>query len=336
MTEPFGATPDPELEPMADQFAELDEQALEFELAAEDAVVGSWLQQVATANAVVVSAFAALAATGVLTGTLAAVFKTLVARQLGTLVPEMGYPLALVAGQGMELGYLMSGGQDPGDGLPEVDDPGLIDAVTEIDRTAQAIMDAALAVLDELDRIEQDDVRRLTESTYSSVTRSEATTRWAANRAVARGVERAAAEAGVRLVWVPERNACLHCLAYAGLAIDPGGTWPAGLSMGDKPLKPNPDDAPGVFIPLHPNCRCRPQAYSGPDRTEDMASLDVASVLWREARRSVVRGLTEYASEPARLRAAERLLRRGANLPKTVMARGRRDVKRKRFTDRPV
>lgn len=334
--EPYGAAPDPELEPMAAQFAAMDAAALEYELEAEESVVGQWLLAVATANAVIVSAYAALAAPvagGVLTGRVLGVLQDLIRRRYGALTPSMGRPLELAVLDGIQLGYDMSDGD--GSGL-EVDDPELDAAVESIDTDAQAVIDAAVELADAWDAADEQAVNDLTIQAYRSVTRAEAATRWSANRALARGVEQAAKEGGDRVVWVPERNACLHCLAYAGLAVEPGELFPPGLTMGDTPLKVYPANAAGVVCPLHPNCRCRLQRYDGPDRTADISSLDVASVLWREARRSVIRGLTDYASEPARLRAAERLIRAGASLPKTVVERGRRDVKRKSFTQRPV
>jgi hypothetical protein len=56
--------------------------------------------------------------------------------------------------------------------------------------------------------------------------------------------------------------------------------------------------------------------------------------LKREAQRSVARGFSGYDSKPARLRAADRLLRHPTLLPKTVVERARRDVKRGAFSNR--
>ncbi|MFJ6566635.1 hypothetical protein ACIQNU_04395 [Streptomyces sp. NPDC091292] len=58
---------------------------------------------------------------------------------------------------------------------------------------------------------------------------------------------------GVRLLWVPEPDACPACAAYAGRSIRPGGKFQGGLST-DPPRT--------VFLtaitgpPRHPRCRC--------------------------------------------------------------------------------
>jgi hypothetical protein len=57
--------------------------------------------------------------------------------------------------------------------------------------------------------------------------------------------------------------------------------------------------------------------------------------LRREAQRSVARGWSEYASEPARLRAASRLVQQGATLlPKSVIETARDAVLARTFAER--
>lgn len=163
------------------------------------------------------------------------------------------------------------------------------------------------------------------------LTTAERDVAWAVQRAASEGTARVAARAGVRLLWVAERNACLHCLAYSGRVVAVGSEFPRNLTFGDKPLEPY---GTLLYPPLHPNCRCHVEPYDGPDPSRDRRALDYASGLAREARRTVVRGWSEHSSEPARLRAADRLLRAGASLPPTVIERARRDVRRGRFNTR--
>lgn len=163
------------------------------------------------------------------------------------------------------------------------------------------------------------------------LTTAERDVAWAVQRAASEGTARVAARAGVRLLWVAERNACLHCLAYSGRVVAVGSEFPRNLTFGDKPLEPY---GTLLYPPLHPNCRCHVEPYDGPDPSRDRRALDYASGLAREARRTVVRGWSEHSTEPARLRAADRLLKAGASLPPTVVERARRDVRRGRFNTR--
>lgn len=155
---------------------------------------------------------------------------------------------------------------------------------------------------------------------------AERTTRWAANRAVADGATAVVKAVGGRRLWVPERNACRHCLAYAGEIAAPDAPFPAGLTFADKPLTDEPVDNP----PLHPNCRCRITPWLG--HRDDGGDVDMPAALKREARRSVLLGLgPETESAAVRLRAADRLLRSGVKAPASVLAKSRRAVKARRF-----
>lgn len=159
-------------------------------------------------------------------------------------------------------------------------------------------------------------------------TEADATSRWLANRAISAGTAATARMVGANLVWVPERDACLHCLAYAGHVVRPGESFPEGLTYADKPLQPFGDLQ---FPPLHPNCRCQVDlTYLPPGRSEVS--------LIREAQRSVARGIG-MASGPAALRAADRLVNRegqtGLLLPKSVIERARRNVAAGAFKQAP-
>ncbi|WP_369672043.1 hypothetical protein, partial [Enterococcus faecium] len=142
------------------------------------------------------------------------------------------------------------------------------------------------------------------------------------NHAGNKGTAAVADAVGLSTVWVAETNACVECLAYSGRISKPGKPFPGGLTYGAKSYHPDPVDVP----PLHPRCRCE---------LEPLVSREYADALRREADRSVLRGFS-LESEPMRVRveAAERLLARGVDAPKSVIAYARRAVKRGEFGTR--
>lgn len=145
----------------------------------------------------------------------------------------------------------------------------------------------------------------------------------AVNQAASAGVDATAQRIGADgIMWIAERDACLTCTALSGHIVKPGERFPTHRTYGDKPLiwrgftgRP----------PRHPHCRCRVRPVWGD-------AQGAAAALRREARRSVVRGFSlPSESEAARLRAAARLLRRGAGLPQTVEEYGWEAVRQGRF-----
>lgn len=142
-------------------------------------------------------------------------------------------------------------------------------------------------------------------------------------RAVATGGEVVARrQPDASVMWVAERDACLTCQRLSGHIMPPGRRFPAAMTYGDKSLKWDKFDG---FPPRHPHCRCRIRVVIG-----DMSAASAA--LQREARRSIVRGFSlPTESGAARVRAADRLLRRGAGLPRSVEAYGRAAVAAGRF-----
>jgi hypothetical protein len=126
------------------------------------------------------------------------------------------------------------------------------------------------------------------------------------------------------LVWVAERNACVTCLAYAGQVARDRAPFPGGLTFGRKSYNPEAIKGP----PRHPHCRCH---------LEPLVADEYAEALRREAERSVLRGYSlENESMGVRVDAAERLLARGTDAPKSVQAVAARAVKRGQFPTRLV
>jgi hypothetical protein len=147
--------------------------------------------------------------------------------------------------------------------------------------------------------------------------------RYAANEGVNAGTAHVAKVTGRRLAWVGERNACLHCLAHAGWAVDPGTPFPAvSFDPAAKGVRAV------LWPPLHPNCRCQVRTYDGPPGPPaGHGTADPASALHREARRSAVLQWSDHASGAAARRAAGALLRAGTDLPVTVRERARRALR---------
>jgi hypothetical protein len=155
--------------------------------------------------------------------------------------------------------------------------------------------------------------------------RVEGHARHVANFGLNLGVEKVARRLNEHLLWVPERNACLHCLAHAGYVVKPGNLFP-GVSF-----DPEAKNIPAVpHPPLHPNCRCMAQLteekVGAPSRDKTAASKSAA--LAREARRTVAYQWTDHASGPAAERAAERLLSTVTDLPGSVEQRARRALRK--------
>lgn len=123
-------------------------------------------------------------------------------------------------------------------------------------------------------------------------------------------------------VWMAETNACAECLAYSGEVAKPGEAFPGGLTYGRKSYNPNPVTEP----PRHRNCRCE---------VEPLVSTEFADALKREADRSILRGFSlPSESMASRVDAADRLLDRGVDAPKSVKAYAKAAVKRGEFTTR--
>ena len=206
--------------------------------------------------------------------------------------------------------------------------------------TAEAIDKVAATVADRLARAQRV-TRAIRSGTHADVIPAvavasgaaadvERASRWVTNREVNHGSAQVADALGAGKMWVAERDACLHCIAYSGVIAEPGQHFPSDLTFAAKPLKLMSPilDRP----PLHPHCRCRITPWLGSD-----TDYSLSDALKREARRSVLKGWSlPSESENARLQAADRLLQRGAGLPKSVEQTARRAVRLGHFSSRTV
>lgn len=221
----------------------------------------------------------------------------------------------------------------------------LRDWITQVVSAVQARAQAALASAQSLPHIGgppegQKDVMKIVAAAHQAVNQADRDARWAANAAYNQGVREAADLAGQDLMWIAERDACLHCLALSGEISRTGRpfnsdrTFYIGPDGHYKPLAVYP---PGPLWgpPRHPNCRCFlrpvPELADYPVMSWETGPTTPAQALQREARRSVLKGMSGSDSRPARLRAVSALLAVGAGLPKSVVAKARAAVRAGEF-----
>jgi hypothetical protein len=143
------------------------------------------------------------------------------------------------------------------------------------------------------------------------------------NRTAAIAAELSARALGAEgVIWVSERDACVHCIGLAGEVARFGEPFPAFSPYAEKPLAWRGYNG---RPPRHPNCRCRLIPWDGGDETVD--------ALKREAERSVARGWSlPTESNAARLRALNRLLQSPTlRLPPSVIRRARAALQQGNF-----
>jgi hypothetical protein len=232
-------------------------------------------------------------------------FKAIRPRVRKELAPRLERALALGVQQGNELAA---------EAIRPVafKDPALTKMMAGVDQRVREHLDAATELAAALPLDDRASIMSVLAKSQQAVKSADADAKWAAHRSISGGMAEVAAFNDANIVWLAERDACLHCLAYQGRVIEPGTEFPHGLTFGDKPLEPYEQL---WFPPLHPNCRCHI------DLTYEPTGVDLTLV--REAQRSVARG-DALASEPAQRRAADRLLSQPTLLPKTVVQRARR------------
>lgn len=204
--------------------------------------------------------------------------------------------------------------------------------LTTVDRDLRAGLDRAARLAETVPLETPTDVTVVQAKAVQAVNQTKAQITWLAQAAVSAGTIATAKDNGTLLCWVAERDACETCLALSGQVVEPGEQFDVDATFADKPMPMFPinDPAPLLGPPRHSHCRCSLRLFTG----DPTSPTGLPAALRREAERSVARGFSNYASKRARLRAADRLVRRANRLPKTVNARAKQDVARGDFSPR--
>jgi hypothetical protein len=241
-----------------------------------------------------------------------------------------------------------AGGEVDGedDDTPAPDDEGDDEPLPAV--VADIIDQADQRVRDHLDKVAEqarqrppetfDAAATLLAETRKAATSAETTARQVVNTTANETIRDTAKQLDANLLWIAERDACVHCLAYSGLV---GGAWtgfPLGRTYGKKPLVPWPDPDMLPCPPLHPNCRCRVKVWFTQRPTTE-SPVTMPQALRREAERSILKGWrVESEPEKVRVQAAADLLQRGLNpmIAASVRDYGRRSVRRGKFPTRRV
>lgn len=150
---------------------------------------------------------------------------------------------------------------------------------------------------------------------------------WTLGRAVNAGLDAVADAAKLGRLWIAEANACVRCLAYAGLIAPAGKGFRGGLSWDPRTRIIG---APGIDgPPLHGFCRCRTIAWSTRWKPD---GIPFPLALQREAHRSLAYGRAlPSESRASRVRAARELLRAEPDLLPAVETTARTAVRTGRF-----
>lgn len=190
---------------------------------------------------------------------------------------------------------------------------------------------------------------------YSAAAAIDQTAAWTVNRSSNDGIAAVAGRTGGKLLWIAERDACLVCLALSGHLADPatGEMFDEDATFGKPGSAPSvwPYEIPLTGPPRHPWCRCRLEIWYGVTTPVggplDSAlyganaamggGVDLPAALRREAKRSVLRGWSMPSeSGKARVEAADRLLKAGSGMPKSVERAAKTAVRNGRYEDRSV
>lgn len=253
-------------------------------------------------------------------GVKAAVRRVVVALATGLLseLPRVLEALATVRQDGLAMGVKSTSGRRRRIQLRASRD--LNDAVRSAEQSLRDDVAALTAFTDQFEPRRYTDVTTVLGKAQRVAGHVEQTARWVANRAINEGVRAVALSTDGQVMWVAEANACLTCLAYSGEVVDADKAFPAGRTFGKTSTVKTPITTP----PAHPSCRCRLQVWYGQD---EPLGVPLPNALKREAERSVLRGDSDYATRPAKLNAAARLLATAlSGLPDTVKLRARRNV----------
>lgn len=144
-------------------------------------------------------------------------------------------------------------------------------------------------------------------------------------------------------IWIPERDACVRCLAYAGLWVTPaaaqlfpgGRTWgPRWKSVISRPDFRGPgwrETESGEHEGSHPHCRCELRLV----RRSNVHTM--ATALKREAARSAAKGWARPTEgDTERVAAAKHVLTTRATLPQSVVAETRHRLRNPKTFPRAV
>lgn len=153
-------------------------------------------------------------------------------------------------------------------------------------------------------------------------------TAWTLGQAVNAGLDAVSTAAGTARVWVAEADACVRCLAYAGVVTQSGRQFSGGLSWDPRSRIIGAAGIDGP--PLHAHCRCRTVPWSS--RWHATEGVPFPLALQREAHRSLAYGRARPSeSRATRLRATRELLRTEPDLLTAVEATARTAVAAGRF-----
>lgn len=234
--------------------------------------------------------------------------------------------------EGLQLGIINSGAYEDSV-IPEVTTADVKATIKLLGSYDKPLKDSVRKAI-QVTKADPEDLDAVLAAVKAVQIKAEQLSNYIAGTAQAQGVKLVAKENNGKIMWVHEQGACLHCLAYTGQVIDRDATFPIS-TFADKPLK-FATDLTGP--PLHPHCRCRLRIWDGPkprspeDIPRNNNNTTFAEALQREARRAVLRGDSDYDSLISRLKAADKLLSIGANLPPTVEKRAARAIKNKNFS----
>lgn len=241
------------------------------------------------------------------------------------------------------------------DPVPEIEippSPAVARALSKVGEGIDRAVVAAQKFAEDVPITGWNDVVQQMAKASQAATGLDRTVAWSLAEAKSAAIREVAAARGARVLWVAEPDACVVCLALSGHVIDPasGGGFDEEATFG------KPGSAPDVWPPGHPlmgpprhvNCRCVPELWVGPSlepggladtslysRPGVGATVDLPAALRREAKRSILYGWSVPSeSGTVRIQAADRLLKAGAGLPKSVEARSRAAVKAGKFDNR--
>jgi len=251
---------------------------------------------------------------------LAAEDPRLRARVLALVAPSIGKDLAAAVGAAFDIGVSdavkMLGEGEP-KGVPRKPPRELVAAAKATEKTIAGELVKARA----LARAGVGDLAAIVSPVLAAANAVKRDVVTLVNHAGNAGTTAVADAADRPTVWVAETNACVQCLAYSGRVARPGKPFPGGISYGKRT-----GSEPILTPPRHPHCRCT---------VEVLLSKDYADALRREADRSVLRGFSlESESMKVRIDAADRLVKKGVDAPKSVIAFARRSIVKGEFPTR--